>query len=107
MKAECNVNIDAVTNIVNEMMAEKNKLGRQVFKHMVGEATPGSEGTYAMGGGTPGDQGILRARQETEHPSVKGYIESMYDNEGVRLSGESIQLLMSYAQYLKDVGLIN
>jgi hypothetical protein len=46
MKPECNVNINAVTNIVNEMMAEKNKLGRQAFKHMTGETV--NEGETPM-----------------------------------------------------------
>jgi hypothetical protein len=34
MKADCNVNVGEVVNIVEDMMANKNKTGRQLFQHM-------------------------------------------------------------------------
>jgi hypothetical protein len=37
MKPDCNVNVKEIGNIVNEMMADKNKTGRAVFEVMTNE----------------------------------------------------------------------
>ena len=43
MKADCNINMKELTGIVDGMLAEKNQLGREAFKHMAEELTPKPE----------------------------------------------------------------
>jgi len=38
MKAECKINMNELTSIVDSMLAEKNKTGREAFQHMTGNA---------------------------------------------------------------------
>jgi predicted outer membrane protein len=48
MKAECNVNVREIGSIVNEMMADKNKFGREAFKAMTNEAPGGEDPVEAV-----------------------------------------------------------
>lgn len=41
MKADCKINMKELTNIVDGMLAEKNKLGRETFKHMTEDESYG------------------------------------------------------------------
>jgi hypothetical protein len=85
MKAECNVNVGEVVNIVQEMMADKNKFGRQAFQAMTNEEDVVEES--------------LQAQVEGETPTVIEFLNDVGQLDSS--SANDVKLLHQYTWWLR------